>query len=104
MTKAELVEKIQTERAGQLSRKHVARLIDGIFEEIGRAVLTEGRFSYPGFGTFVIRKRRARKGRNPRTKDLMTIEASTTVGFRPSPDFKKDLAPEGPGIAAASGS
>ena len=91
MTKAELVEKIQTEKAVAMSRKHVSKLLDSVFEEIGRAVLTSGRFSYPGFGTIVIRKRRARSGRDPRTKDPITIAASTTVGFRPAPEFKKSL-------------
>jgi nucleoid DNA-binding protein len=91
MTKAELVEKIQAERAPTLSRKHVSRLIDAIFDEIGRAVVASGRFSYPKFGTFVVRRRRARNGRNPRTKDPMTIAATTTIGFRPSPEFRKSV-------------
>jgi DNA-binding protein HU-beta len=91
MTKAELVERIQSENAGRMSRRNVSRLIDSIFDEIGRAVIESGRFTYPGFGTFVIRKRRARAGRNPRTLLPMTIAATTTIGFRPSPEFKRNL-------------
>lgn len=91
MTKAELVEKIQAEKASEMSRKQVSRLIDVVFDEIGGAVLESGRFTYPGFGTFAVRKRRARMGRNPRTKELMQIAGTSTVGFRPAPEFKKKL-------------
>jgi DNA-binding protein HU-beta len=96
MTKAELVEKIQAAKANEMSRKQVSRLIDIIFDEIGGAVLDEGRFTYPGFGTFAVRRRRERVGRNPRTKELMKISATSTIGFRPAPEFKKRLGPAKP--------
>jgi DNA-binding protein HU-beta len=49
------------------------------------------RFSYPGFGTFYIRYRKARKGRNPQTGDEMQIQASKTVGFKAAPKLKSQV-------------
>ena len=46
------------------------------------------RFSYPGFGTFVVRTRKARKGRNPKTGAEITIAESSTVGFKPAKNLK----------------
>ena len=49
------------------------------------------RFWVPGFGTFTVRRRKARPGYNPRTKTAMTIPAARTVGFRPAPQLRKGL-------------
>ncbi len=44
-----------------------------------------------GFGTFVVRKRKARKGLNPRTRQQINIAASKTIGFRPGKELKDNL-------------
>lgn len=44
-----------------------------------------------GVGTFKVRKMAARAGINPRTREKIKIKASKTVGFRPTPTFKKEL-------------
>jgi DNA-binding protein HU-beta len=44
-----------------------------------------------GFGTFAVKQRKARTGRNPRTGETIQIKASRTVGFRPSADLKKTV-------------
>lgn len=89
MTKAELVQTI----AGQtkLTKKEAARLLDLVFTNIGKAVKKEARFSYPGFGTWTIRSRKARKIRNPQTNEMMKLRASKTVGFRPAKQLKNTL-------------
>ena len=89
MTKAELVQTI----AGQtkLTKKEAARLLDLVFTNIGKAVKKEARFSYPGFGTWTIRARKARKIRNPQTNEMMKLRASKTVGFRPAKQLKNTL-------------
>jgi DNA-binding protein HU-beta len=91
MTKAELVEKIQADKAQTMSKKNVAGLVDAVFDEIGKAVRKAGRFSYPGFGTFTLKKRKGRTGRNPQTGQEIKIAASKTVGFKPAPELKKSL-------------
>jgi DNA-binding protein HU-beta len=90
MTKAELVEAVAAQASG-LSRKSAGELVDFLFDSIGRAIRNDGRFSYPGFGTWSVRMRRARRGRNPRTGAEMRIAAARTVGFRPAKELKSSL-------------
>lgn len=89
MTKAELIETIA--RAMQQQRKIVATTVDLTFDQIARAIRKDKRFWMPGFGTFTVRRHKARAGFNPRTKTAMTIPAARTVGFRPAPKLKKGL-------------
>jgi DNA-binding protein HU-beta len=91
MTKAELVEKLYTRWNGQMTKKLVGELVDGVFDNMALSIKKEHRFSYPGFGTFVIRNRKARKGRNPQTGEVIKIKASKTVGFRPTRALKDSL-------------
>ncbi|HZH81728.1 MAG TPA: HU family DNA-binding protein, partial [Phototrophicaceae bacterium] len=48
-------------------------------------------FQVPGFGTFTVRSRKARKGRNPQTGAVINIKASRSVGFKPAPVLKNGL-------------
>ena len=91
MTKAELVDKLYNKWSGKLTKKLVGELIDGVFDNVAHSVKKERRFSYPGFGTFLVRNRRARKGRNPQTGEVIKIKASKTVGFRPAKALKNRL-------------
>jgi DNA-binding protein HU-beta len=92
MTKAELVTAVHG--AAQLdgvSKGAINDLIDTVFGELGKALKKDGRFVVAGFGTFTVRKRAARKGRNPQTGEVIKIKASRTVTFRPAPTLKKGL-------------
>ncbi len=90
MTKAELVNKV-AESAEGVSKKTVEELIDATFDAIGASVKKEKRFAMPGFGTFTVRNRAARTGRNPQTGATIKIKASKTVGFKPAPSLKEKL-------------
>jgi len=89
MTKAELIETVA--RATGQPKARVARTIDLAFDHISRAIRRDKRFWFPGFGTFSVRRRKARAGFNPRTNTAMTIPAARTVGFRPAPKLKKGI-------------
>ncbi len=89
MTKAELIEAVA--RSMRLPKKTVGDTIDVTFDQIARAIRKDKRFCVPGFGTFTVRRRRARRGFNPRTNAHMTIPAARTVGFRPAPELKKGI-------------
>ena len=89
MTKAELVDAIA--RSTRQPKKVVATTFDLAFEHIARAIRKDKRLWVPGFGTFSVRRRRARAGFNPRTNSPMTIPAARTVGFRPAPQLRKGL-------------
>jgi DNA-binding protein HU-beta len=89
MTKSELIETVAS--AMRQPKKLVAETIELTFEQIVRAIYEDERFCMPGFGTFSIRRRKARNGFNPRTNRKMKIPAARTVGFRPAPELKKGL-------------
>ncbi len=92
MTKDELINSvIKSCKGSDLSKRLTGDLIDAVFENISKAVKKEKRFAYPGFGTFTVRSRKARKGRNPQTGEEIKIKASKTVGFKPAPTLKSSL-------------
>jgi DNA-binding protein HU-beta len=89
MTKGDLVNAVA--KAAGLNKTTAVDAVDAIFENLARAIRKDRRFQVPGFGTFTVRSRKARKGRNPQTGDEISIKASRTVGFKPAPDLKKGL-------------
>lgn len=91
MTKAEFVDEVIKSSGVELSKKDAAGVLDTVFSAISNAIKDENRFSYPGFGTFTVKERSARKGRNPRTGAAINIKASKTVGFKPAPNLKQSL-------------
>ncbi len=91
MTKAELIESLQKDVAKDLSKKVLNELVDGIFDQLTKAIKKDKRFTFPGFGTFSLKKRKPRKGRNPQTGEELKIPATKTVTFKPAPTLKKDL-------------
>jgi DNA-binding protein HU-beta len=92
MTKAELVEAVLKETKGvELTKKAATELVDNVFAQIKKAVKKDKKFSFPDFGTFTIKSRKARTGRNPQTGEEIKIKASKTVGFKPAPSLKTSL-------------
>ena len=92
MTKADLIEKIQTVKTAEgLSKKAIGDLVDAVFDNLGKSIKKDGRFTYPGFGTFSVRKLKPRVGRNPRTGEEIKIKATKTVRFKPAPGLKETL-------------
>ena len=92
MTKDELIASvIKSCKDPNLSKRLTNDILDAAFDSIVKAIKKEKRFAYPGFGTFTVRSRKARKGRNPQTGEEIKIKASKTVGFKPSPTLKGSL-------------
>jgi DNA-binding protein HU-beta len=89
MTKGDLIDAVAKD--AKISKRVAEEAVDATFEGISRAIKKSKRFQVPGFGTFTIRSRKARKGRNPQTGDVINIKASRTVGFKPAPTLKKGL-------------
>jgi DNA-binding protein HU-beta len=89
MTKGDLVDAVA--KSAKISKRAAGEAVDATFEGITKAVKRSRRFQVPGFGTFTVRSRKARKGRNPQTGAIITIKASRTVGFKPAPTLKKGL-------------
>ena len=91
MTKSDLISAVHSGSGEELSKKAVGEIIDSVFGCVSKAIKKEKRFSYPEFGTFNVKKRKARTGRNPQTGEKIKIKASKTVGFKPAPSFKSSL-------------
>ena len=93
MTKAELLTAVLKTKGmpENMTKKDLNAIVNSVFENLSKAIKADKRFSYPDFGTFTVRKRKARKGINPRTKEAIKIPASKTVGFKPSPALKKKV-------------
>ena len=94
MTKSELIDAVNAaaaEKGIDLTKKDTRALIEILFETVADSIADEERFSFPDFGTFNIRHRKAREGRNPRTGEPIQIPASNTVSFKPAPKFKEDI-------------
>lgn len=91
MTKSELIEEVRKAKGVELTKKETEAVVEAVFEAILNAIKKDKRFSYPGFGTFTVRERKERKGRNPRTGQTIVIKASKTVGFKPAPKLKAVL-------------
>lgn len=90
MTKAELIDHVHNNCEG-LTKKETATAIQAVFDALSSGIKADGRIAYPDFGTFTVKHRAARQGRNPRTGQPLTIAASKTVGFKPAPKFKSSL-------------
>lgn len=91
MTKADMIDMMVKMNGDKLTKKLAGELLDGMFEMMGKGIKKDKKFSYPGFGTFMLRTRKARKGRNPQTGAVINIKASKTVGFRPAKALKDML-------------
>ena len=86
MTKAELVAIMAKTSGGSKasSEKAMAAFLGGVFESLRKG----RRVTISGFGTFVVTKRAARNGRNPRTGHAITIPPAKVPRFRPSRSLK----------------
>ena len=92
MKKQDFINTVHANANLEISRKLTGEIIDTTFNEITNILTAnEGKFTYPGFGTFVVRTRKARKGRNPQTGEVIKIKASKSVGFRPAKALKERL-------------
>jgi DNA-binding protein HU-beta len=89
MTKGDLIDSVA--KSAKISKRTAGEAVDATFDNIARALKKSKRFQVPGFGTFTLRSRKARKGRNPQTGAVINIKASRTVGFKPAPVLKNGL-------------
>ncbi|MBO1078229.1 HU family DNA-binding protein [Roseomonas haemaphysalidis] len=87
MSKAFLSQVIQDSIGctGVAANQAATDLVAAIVKEMKK----NGGFTLPSFGTFVVRKTKARKGMNPRTGEPVKIKAGKTVRFKASPNLKK---------------
>ena len=101
MTKAELVEDVA--RAAELTKKDAERLVEIVFESIIDTLNQGEKIELRGFGSFRVRERGARRGRNPKTGDPVDIPAKRVPYFKPGKELKELINEEdGDGASASS--
>jgi DNA-binding protein HU-beta len=89
VNKAELVDSI-AERAG-ISKKDAGEAVEAMLDTIGQALVSGDKVQLTGFGTFEVRDREERKGRNPQTGAEIAIPARRVPAFRPGKVLKDSL-------------
>lgn len=89
MTKADIIESLY-EKLG-ISKRECAEIVDKFFELIKESLKNSEKVMISGFGTFVPRQKKARKGRNPKTSETIIIAPRRVLTFKLSQVFKKKL-------------
>jgi len=92
MTKADLVEEVS--KVTELTRKDSEVIVDTLFESVIKALKTGDKLEVRGFGSFRVRQRNARVGRNPKTGEKVEVPAKRVPYFKPSKELK-DLINDG---------
>ncbi|MBI1883128.1 MAG: HU family DNA-binding protein [Chlamydiae bacterium] len=89
MNKSELVETIVKNRESGITSKAAAeKALDSVLNAIRTGLKKDKAVQLIGFGNFVVRNRKARKGINPKTREQIQIKASRSVGFKPGKALK----------------
>lgn len=100
MTKAELVEEVA--RAAELTKKDSEVIVDEVFKNIIQALNRGEKIELRGFGSFRVRQRDARRGRNPKTGAPVDIPAKRVPYFKPGKELKELINGEEEAGAGAS--
>ena len=87
MTKSELIEEVA--RVSNLTKKHSEVIVNTVFQSIIEAMQKDDKIELRGFGSFRIRHRRSRQGRNPKTGDRVAVPAKKIPYFKPGKELKE---------------
>ena len=87
LTKKDLVNSVYMQLG--FSKQIAENLIDDFFYTIGINIKESKKLKISNFGTFILREKKSRIGRNPKTKETKTISARKIILFRASKEFKE---------------
>jgi integration host factor subunit beta len=109
MTKRELIDEIVAKR-DTLSRRESEVLVNAVFDSLTEALARGERIEIRGFGSFIVKRRNEREGRNPKTGDVVKVHAKRVPFFKAGKELKQRVDSKGGGAdpvpaprAAASG-
>jgi integration host factor subunit beta len=100
MTKAELVEEVS--KVSDLTKKHSEVIVDTVFQSIIDALHRGEKIELRGFGSFRLRQRESRKGRNPKTGDKVDVPPKRVPYFKPGKELKDLINRESDGDVLAT--
>lgn len=86
MNKTELIAAVANE--AEITKKDAEKSVKAVFSVISDSLTKGDKVQIIGFGTFEVRQRQAREGRNPRTNEPIQIEASKTLAFKAGKQLK----------------
>ena len=86
MTKADLVEEVV--KVSSLSKRHAEIVVHTLFQSIIEALQGDDKIELRGFGSFRVRRRRSRHGRNPKTGDRVEVPSKRIPYFKPGKELK----------------
>ncbi|KLV29172.1 MULTISPECIES: HU family DNA-binding protein [Priestia] len=87
MKKAEFIEAVASK--SELTKQDTKKAVDALFETISTTLAKGEKIQLVGLGTFEVRERSERTGRNPQTGEEMTIPATKVPGFKAGKEFKE---------------
>jgi len=87
MNKMELISAVATK--ADLTQKDATKAVNVVFETIAAELAKEEKIQLIGFGTFEVRERAERTGRNPQTGETMQIPASKVASFKAGKELKQ---------------
>jgi len=90
MTKQQLIEKVAAKT--ELGKSEVEIAVDAVLELIAESLQSNERVDLRGFGSFVVKERKERQGRNPRTGETLSIAAKRDASFRPGKELTERVA------------
>ena len=82
MTKADIFEKVQAET--DFTKKESAEMVEAVFSIMKSTLESGENLKISGFGSFIVKQKKDRRGRNPQTGETITIEARRILTFKPS--------------------
>ena len=91
MNKTELIEAVYEKLAEGSTKKEAETAVSAVLEAIADGIKKDQKVQVIGFGTFDVRVRNAREGRNPKTGEKLQIKESKNVGFKASANLKAEL-------------
>ena len=92
MTKHDFIaETLKAYKKNDLNKRQVTEVIESAFKVMEKTIQKEKRFSYPKFGVFNLKKRKARIWAHPQTAKLVHIDSRNTVSFKPSVALRSSL-------------
>lgn len=91
MNKAELIDSVQAAMGKDATKRAATDSVEAVLDAIANGIRNDRKVQLIGFGTFEVKNRAARMGRNPKTGEPMQIAESKSVGFKASASLKGSL-------------
>ncbi len=90
MTKRGIIDELLSHRQN-VSHREAETIVNAIFDEMAKVLARGDRIEIRGFGSFAVKQRRARQGRNPKTGEVVVVEAKRIPFFRAGKELRIEV-------------